>query len=514
MARRWKGAALAIPLALAQACMVGPNYKTPSAKVAEGWMAPPAAATPVVSQRPLNAMDAYWWKAFRDPVLDELVEAAFQNNLTLQIAGTRVLKARAELNYAIGNLFPQQQGLSGGIDYGGVGKPVATNVASDNVLFAATWEIDVWGKIRRGIEADEAAYLGTMASYDDALVTTIADVASSYVNLRTAEERIRVAARNVETQRESLRVATVQYDYGEKSELDVRQAEALLAQTEAQIPVLRNLARQAKNALAVLLGETPDAVEARLSVPAPIPVAPAEATVGIPRDLLRRRPDVRSAGLAAASQSALIGVAVANMYPAFSLSGSFGLSSSTMGQSTLLDMFTWPARVFQIGASFLWPIFNYGRLVNQVRVQDATFQGAVLNYQNVVLNAQREVENGLSAFATSREAMDRLQKASTSATRATYLSLLQYKAGETLYTTVVTAEQTQLAIQDSLASMKGNVALGLIAVYRALGGGWELRGDRDVVSDAVKAEMARRTSWGDMLEIQEHIPAVSPVEEP
>jgi NodT family efflux transporter outer membrane factor (OMF) lipoprotein len=505
----WAAAALAMPLAFATSCMVGPNYRTPKADVAEGWL--PA---PVAAPKPLNAVDAQWWRAFGDPVLDDLVETAFQNNLSLQIAGVRVLQARAQLNSAIGNLFPQQQGLSGAIVYGQVNKPVTVSRADDSVLFAASWEIDVWGKIRRGIESDQAAYLGTIASYDDALVTTIADVASTYVKLRTAEERIRVAARNVETQRESLRVATVQYGYGEKSELDVRQAEALLAQTEAQVPVLQNSARQAKDGLAVLLGETPAAVEKRLSRPGQIPGAPAEAAAGIPRDLLRRRPDVRAAGLAAASQSALIGVAVANMYPSFTLSGAFGFSSNNLGQSSLADMFTWPARVVQAGASFFFPILNYGRLVNQVRVQDAGFQAAVLNYQNVVLNAQREVEDGLSAFSTSRAAMERLARASSAATRATQLSLLQYKAGETPYTTVITSEQSQLAIEDSLATTRGNVALGLIAVYRALGGGWELRGERDVVSDEVKAEMARRTSWGDLLEISRHIPKESPVEDP
>ncbi len=504
-----KSLALALPLALSTACMVGPNYKTPKSDVAPQWIPSPAAAP-----RPLNAADAYWWKVFEDPVLDGLVEAAYQNNLTLQLAGVRVLQARAQLNKSIGNLFPQQQGLSGGISWNQVNAPVTVNRADDNLLFAASWEIDVWGKIRRGIESDRATYLGTVASYDDALVTLISDVASSYVNIRTAEERLRVAARNVETQKESLRVASVQFKYGETSELDVKQATTLLAQTRAQIPSLQNTLRQAKDGLAVLLGETPDAVDRRLTAAGSIPVAPEQAAVGIPKDLLRRRPDVRTAGLLAASQSALIGVAIAQMYPAFSLQGAFGFASTNLGQSSLSDMFTWQSRVAQAGASFFFPIFNYGRLVNQVRVQDAQFQEAVLNYQNTVLKAQQEVEDGLSAFATSREALTSLEEAATAAVRTTQLSILQYKAGETTYTTVLTSEQSELAVEDSVASTKGNVALGLISVYRALGGGWELRGDRDVVSDEVKAEMERRTNWGDLLEAEHHMPKESPVEEP
>jgi len=236
--------------------------------------------------------------------------------------------------------------------------------------------------------------------------------------------------------------------------------------------------------------------------------------VGIPRDLLRRRPDVRAAGLTAASQSELIGVAVAQMYPSFSLAGAFGVSSTTLGASSLADMFTWQRRVAQAGASFFFPIFNYGRLVNQVRVQDAVFEQAVLNYQNTVLTAQQEVEDGLSAFGTSRAALAELETAAEAAARSTKLSILQYKAGEVDYTTVVTSEQSQLSIEDSVASTRGNVALGLIAIYRALGGGWEIREGGDVISDEVKAEMARRTNWGKLLETARHIPKNSPEEEP
>ncbi len=501
--------ALALPIVGFAACMVGPNYQTPKSDVAAQWMPSPAA-----SPKPLNAADAYWWQVFHDPVLDGLIESAYQNNLTLQIAGVRVLRARAQLNKSIGDLFPQQQGLSGAVNWSQVNSPATLSRADDNLLFAASWEIDVWGKIRRNIQSDRALYLGTIVSYDDVLVTVIADVASSYVNVRTAEERLRVAARNVETQKESLRVASVQFKYGETSELDVKQAATLLAQTQAQIPTLQNTLRQAKDALAFLLGETPDAVDARLGGPGQIPVGPAEASAGIPKDLLRRRPDVRAAGLAAASQSALIGVAIAQMYPAFSLAGAFGFASDNLGANSLSDMFLWQSRVAQAGASFFFPIFNYGRLVSQVRVQDAQFQEAVLNYQNTVLAAQREVEDGLSAFFTAQEALANLRAAAAAAVRSTQLSLLQYKAGETNYTTVLSSEQSQLAIEDSAASTQGSVALGLIGVYRALGGGWELGDGHDVVSDEVKAEMARRTNWGDMLEMAQHMPKTSPMEEP
>jgi outer membrane protein TolC len=288
----------------------------------------------------------------------------------------------------------------------------------------------------------------------------------------------------------------------------------LVGQTQAQIPPLQNTLRQSEDALALLLGETPVSIDQRLAGEGKIPEAPAQANIGIPRDLLRRRPDVRAAGYAAASQSALIGVAVAAMYPSFSLTGVFGFAASNLGSGSLSDMFLWQSRVASAGGSFFFPIFNYGRLTNQVRVQDAQFQEAVLNYQNTVLNAQKEVEDGLSAFETAREAETNLETASGAAARSTELSILQYKSGEVNYTTVLTSEQSELTIEDALASTRGNVVLGLISIYRALGGGWEIRGDQDVVSDEVKAEMSRRTDWGRMLEVAQHLPAAPPVEEP
>ncbi len=243
-------------------------------------------------------------------------------------------------------------------------------------------------------------------------------------------------------------------------------------------------------------------------------MATSAVAAGIPRDLLRRRPDVRAAGLNAAAQSALIGVSKANMYPALSLSGVFGFSSNNEGRNSLADIFMWQGKAAQAGASLVWPVFNYGRLINQVRVQDASFQQAVLNYQNTVLTAQQEVENGLSAFYTEMQALGNLSTAATAARRSTELSLNQYRAGEADYTTMLSTEQAQLSVEDSVATSQGNVALGLISIYRALGGGWEMRAGRDVISDEVKAEMGRRTNWGKMLKPEQHLPKVSPVEEP
>jgi NodT family efflux transporter outer membrane factor (OMF) lipoprotein len=499
--------------ALTTSCEVGPNYTTPKANVAGQWLENSA-----VTNRPPGDAEVYWWRNFNDPALNQLITNAFRQNLSLQVAGARILETRARLNKSIGNLFPQQQGVSGQLNYmrlddGLISEipGITPNYLSDQALFAATWEIDFWGKYRRGIESDRATFLGSVASYDDALVTLIADVASTYINIRTLQERLQVATRNLATQQESLRIASARFTAGETAELDVQQANAQVAQTEAQIPLLNEALSQYQNGLAVLLGERPDEVDRQLTGPARIPVAPTTVAVGIPRDLLRRRPDVRAAGLQAASASALIGVARANLYPALSLSGEFGFSANNEFNNSLSDLFNWQSRALNAGAGLVLPIFNYGRLMNQVRVQDAQFQQAVLNYRNTVLAAQQEVENGLASFADEQRALISLNRAADSARRSTELAMIQYKGGQTDYTTVLTAEQQELGVENAVASTKGNVALGLIAVYRALGGGWEVRGDNDVISDAVKAEMARRTDWGRMLAPSHHLPAASPV---
>lgn len=499
---------------LAVSCKVGPDYSIPTSRVASQWL-----GSTGVASKTHRAAEESWWRSFNDPVLDRLVDSAFRDNLTLQVAGLRILEARAQLNRSIGNLFPQQQALTGQLDYNRLNDGVVTAIPgikrdylSDQVLFAASWEMDFWGKYRRAIESERASYQGAIADYDNALVTLIADVASSYVNIRTLEERLGVARKNLGLQQESLRIARVQFGAGETSERDVQQATTQLGQTEAQIPRFEESLRQTKNGLAVLLGRTPGEVDRQVAGPNRIPAAPASVVAGIPKDLLRRRPDVRAAGLAAASKSALIGVAEAAMYPSFSLTGEFGAAGNNEGSHSLADIFNWESRALGAGAGFVFPILNYGRLINQVRVQDAQFQAAVLRYQNTVLSAQREVEDGLAAFANQQRAVTALSRAAAAAGRSAELAVIQYKGGQTDFTTVVSAQQNELAVDDSLASTRGNVVLGFIAVYRALGGGWQIRRGHDVISDEVKTGLAGRTHWGRMLEPAHHLPPDPPAQ--
>ncbi|MFZ4774051.1 MAG: efflux transporter outer membrane subunit [Terrimicrobiaceae bacterium] len=526
-----------LAIAFLPSCMVGPNYVVPRAVVEDQWVERRA-----VSGKPYGEPEIFWWRNFHDSTLTRLVELAYANNLTLQSAGVRILQVRAELNRSIGNLFPQQQGVSGGLNYayippstGGsssVGstspvlnalaqninqqKPdfsIGPNLLTNQSLFSASWEIDFWGKFRRQIESDKAKYLSTVAAYDDALVTLIGDVATTYINIRTVQRQIAITQQNIELQKESFRIAQVRYQSGETSELDPSQAQTQLLQTQAQIPSLESSLRQLKNSLAVLIGQTPNTVDAIVKT-GEIPQPPAKMVAGIPKDLLRRRPDVRQAGLNAAAKSALIGVQVANLLPAFSLSGTFGSSSSNIGAQQLIDIFNWQNAIVNAGGNIAMPVLNYGRLINQVRQQDAAFQEAALNYQNTVLTAQKDVENGLTQFYNGRASMAFLAQAVKSARTSTTLAISRYKAGQSDYTTVLSAEQAQLSVELNYANAQSGTVTGVVNTYRSLGGGWQIRNGGDVISDAVKKQMAERTNWGRMLKPQNHLPVIPPEDRP
>lgn len=493
-----------VPLA---GCKVGPDFLRPATVTEDQWI---GLASPSTS--PADTAD--WWKVFNDATLNTLIDEAWRNNLSLQQAGAHVLQAQAQLNVAIGELFPQQQAVGGSLTYQRQSRDnlsipgLNPNVRSSQIGLSASWELDFWGKYRRGIESDRAAMLASVAAYDNALVSLTASVANAYFNIRTLQQRVQVANDNLKTQQESLRIARAQFENGETSLLDVQQATTQLAETQSQIPGLQSAQRKAADALAVLLGTTPDQVDGKLGTDTTIATAPADVVIGMPKDLLRRRPDVRQAELTAAAQSAGIGVAKANLYPSFSLGGSFGWGASSIAGGQVTNLFKWDDRNVSVGPSFVFPIFNYGRIVNSVRVQDAAFQQAVLNYQNTVLTAQQEVEDSRAAFSAAQSSLGTLNDAAVSARKTTELAIIRYKEGAADYTTVLSAEQAQLRIEDALASGRGNVPLALVGIYRALGGGWQLREGHDLVSDDVKKQMRDRTRWGSIPDSGHELPAV------
>jgi NodT family efflux transporter outer membrane factor (OMF) lipoprotein len=504
-------------LLLAGCMKIGPDFVRPDAPhLSANWL--DAQDSRVTNQ---SADYRQWWQAFNDPTLDRLIDTAHQQNLSLRIAGLRVLEARAQLGIAVGKLFPQTQQLFGTLEYNRVSERSFQLGALNNQRYEqseigilASWEIDFWGKFRRNIESADANWMATLADYDSALVSLTADVASLYVIIRTLEKRIHITSQNIETQKESLRIAEARFHGGTTSQRDVEQAKTQLASTQASIPVLESQLRQAKNGLSVLLGLPPGDLPSLLS-PAPgIPVPPSQVAVGIPADLLRRRPDIRSAEYQAASQSAQIGVAKADLLPAFSLSGTFGFLASNVGKSALGDMFQWGSRTYVWGPVGQWNILNYGKLANNVRVQDARFQQLLVAYQNTVLKAQKEVEDALSGFLRAHERAGFLAESSLAARQSVDLATAQYQVGIVDYTAVLTAQQSLLDEQDNLATALGDVSRNLAEVYRALGGGWQIREGMDLVPSDVKETMAQRTNWGNLLSPAVYIPPDQAAGEP
>jgi NodT family efflux transporter outer membrane factor (OMF) lipoprotein len=455
---------------------VGPNYQRPPAPLAPAWI---DAADPQVKSVPADY--SAWWTVFGDPVLDDLVRTAYAQNVSLRVAATRVLEARAQRAIAVGNLFPQSQTASGSYTR----NAVSATVANTPLAFGlgqqffddwktglnASWEIDFWGKIRRRIESTEDLVESSVDDYDNVMVTLIGDLATAYVQYRILEQQIVYTRENVRIQRDSLRIATARWKAGQTSQLGVAQASSLLEQIEATIPVLESQLRHANNQLCVLLGMPPTELAARLGPRDPIvPRSPAEAVVGIPADLIRRRPDLRAAERQIAAQNAQVGVAEADWYPAFSINGAIGYESQDLAKLFEPKSFTG-----QIGPSFQWNILNYGRILNNVRLQDFKTQELVAVYQQNVLAAAQEVENGIVSFLNSQREAARFADSVKDAALAVRLASANFEAGTIDYTAVFVAQQFLVQQQNAYAQAQGDIALGLIQVYRALGGGWELR---------------------------------------
>lgn len=496
---------------------VGPDFVRPKTTVSPEWLE--ARDKRVKTEAPQYRA---WWHVFNDPLLDRIIERAYRENLSLQVAGVRVLEARAQLGIAVGNFYPQTQQASGSITFNRSSEESSLSAFSsqaassrrtagqakpqfsyweDQLNTNVAWELDFWGKFRRAIESADAGLMAAVADYDSALVSLTADSANSYVQICILKRRLDIAKENVKTQKGSLKIAQARYQGGVTTERDVEQAKAALFNTEATVPTLEAQLRQAKNALGVLLALPPGKLEETLdSIPARIPAPPLDVAVGIPADLLRRRPDIRSAELQAAAQCAQIGVAKAELLPSFSLTGSIGLLSTNVGKASLADIFSTKAlTASSIGPSFQWNFLNYGRLTNNVRVQDARFQELLVSYKNTVIKAQQEVEDSLAAFLRAQENAESLAKSASSAKHSLDLAFVQYQQGVTDFTTVLTAQQTLLTAQDSFASALGSISTNLIGIYRALGGGWEIRDHQDLLRPEVKEAMARRTNWGELL---------------
>lgn len=486
-------------LNLSGCMMLGPDFETPSGKTPSAW----SEADSDLFMKATEADTIGWWSSFNDPALDRLIELFSEQNLTLQSAALRIIEARARLALVQGYIYPQSQAASGSLLTIGDEQTATTVDRYYNAAFVGFdvgWEMDFWGKYRRSIESADANLLATIADYEDILVSLTAETARTYVTIRTLQERIALGMKNADLQQDSLDLVKLQFDAGVVTELDVLQAKTLLSATQAAIPNLEAALANAKNGLAVLVGVLPEEVETLLTPEGAIPQVSNQVSVAMPAELLRRRPDVRRSEMQAAAQSAQIGIAQSELYPSFSLIGSIGWSASDIADGSLGDIFESNSFSYTFGPTFSWNLFNYGRLKNEVRVQDARYQQTILNYQNTVLNAAREAEDAMKNLVQAYKEAEYLETGVNSSERSAELSTLQYKEGFIDYQRVLDSIRSLTTRQDLYAQVQGKIATNVIALYKAFGGGWQIDYEKDLrIPEIMIRDMEERTDWNNYL---------------
>jgi len=457
---------------------VGPDYCPPSAEVKEVWIDSNEPGVKVNG----DVNYAQWWTVFNDPTLNELVYTAYEENLPLKIAAWRIMEARYQLGVARGYLWPQEQQAVGAFSRNQMSKEAypmpkfsqipGFKMSYDDWVagFNLAWELDFWGRFRRMIESAEANVQAQEEDYNAALVLLQAEVATTYIQLRELDERLELARKNVALQKDTLAIAKARFEQGVVSQLDVHQAQAILSNTESMIPMLEAMRRVAENRLCTLLGQPPQDLDPVLGPGGKIPDVPPEVVVGIPADLLRRRPDVRRAERLAAAQCARIGIAEAEFYPHIAITGQLAYQAENFS-----DLFGGRAFTGMIGPGFRWNILNYGRIRNSVLMEDARFRQAILGYQETVLRAAEEAEDMITAYLMEQRRLRALEQATEATAQASQLAVAQYQQGLIDFQRVIDSQRALVQQQDALAESRGKVALNLIGVYKALGGGWEMR---------------------------------------
>jgi NodT family efflux transporter outer membrane factor (OMF) lipoprotein len=476
--------------------MVGPDYQRPETKVPENWNGQEVVTKDTPSKTDTNPAELVaWWSNFKDPTLSSLVEMAVRANLDLRLAEARIRQARASLGVAGGALWPEVDatafyershnpivsvgpsgtgspaGGTGGSSGGGVSEGVS--VAPFRELFQvgldASWEIDIFGGTRRNIEAAGADLRASVEDRRDVLVTLVGDVGNNYLSLRGFQQQLVVTRKNLEAQKKTADIIRRRFDAGFVGRLDVANADAQVATTASTLPIFESAARAAIYSLGVLLGREPAALEKDLIKTGPIPPTPPEVPVGLPSDLIRRRPDLRRSEAQLHAATARIGVATADLFPKFNLTGTFGVSSSDLTKfGNIANNKFW-----SFGPSVTWPIFAGGRLWWNVKVQDALAEQALLTYQKTVLTALKEVETALVAYAKEQERRQALAVAVANNRQAVDLAMKLYIAGKTDFLNVTTAQRNLFVNEDLLVQSIRAVDTDLIALYKALGGGWE-----------------------------------------
>ncbi|MGH8022891.1 MAG: efflux transporter outer membrane subunit [Limisphaerales bacterium] len=465
--------ALSILLALLAGCAVGPNYHPPKMSAPAQWTSRLSGGE---TNAPVNL--ATWWKSFGDTNLDSFIVTAMQSNLTLRVAEARVREARFEKAVVSGGLWPSA-GASAGYSrnryganefppLGGFNIPLDYNLY--NADFDAAWELDIFGGTRRAVESAGARVGAAEFGERDVLVSLLAEVARDYIKARAFQRRLGIVRDNIRVEKQVLGLTTNRFANGLGSDLDVQQARALLNATEAQAPTLQTGFDESVFDLAVLLGQAPGALMERMSASAPVPLTPPRVPVGLPSDLLQRRPDVRQAERQLAAATAQIGVAKADLFPKFSLTGLAGMQSVSAG-----DWFDYGSRYWQAGPTIQWKLFQAGSIVANVHVQNARQEEALNHYQQTVLIALEDAENALTAYAREQVRRRSLAKSADADRQALSLSTQLYKSGLVDFLRVLDSETALYSAQDALAQSDQAVAMDLVQLYKALGGGWQAR---------------------------------------
>ncbi|HHE75066.1 MAG TPA: efflux transporter outer membrane subunit [Desulfobacteraceae bacterium] len=454
-------------LIMAGCSAVGPDYTRVKPDAPDEWHAELQGG--LTTDLPKPETLAYWWRALNDTKLSSLEERAVKGNLDLKKSLSRIREARALRGISKANLFPTLDASASSTNYRSSQSGWSTK--EDKLYsagFDAGWELDIFGGVRRSVEAAQADLEATQEDLYDVLVSLLAEVALNYVEVRTYQARLFVAYANIKTQQETYELNRSRYEAGIIDELPVQESLRILESSRSQIPSLKTGLEAAKNRLAVLLGESPGALHRELDERRPIPVLPVTVAVGVPAETLRHRPDIRRAERNLAAQTARIGVATADLYPKFRLIGNIGLKSISTG-----NLFTAASRTWSISPGVSWNIFHGGSIRQNIKVQSARQEQALIQYESAVLNAQEEVENVLVAYAKEQIRRESLAKAATAAQRAAIVAQNQYQAGLVDFNNVLDAQRALLILQDQLDQSNGAVTTNLVRLYKALGGGWK-----------------------------------------
>jgi len=462
----------------AAGCMVGPDYHRPDVAAPGSFgelapTAPPKGRSDAVA----GGAPTAWWTSFDDRLLTSLIERTVEENLTLKQAEARVREARASRRITAGDLWPQV-GASGsyarehssknGTSLSFGGKTINFFQAG----FDANWEVDVFGGIRRSVEAAEATVEAAIEDRNAVLVSLMAEVGFDYVTYRSLQQRVALANQNLAAQQGTLDLTRRLFNAGLAPELDVQRAAAQVATTASAIPLLQQQAAQAMHALGILIGQPPMTLRQELEAVGPIPKPPGQVAVGLPSELLLRRPDVARSERQLAAQTAAIGVATRDLFPRFFITGVADLQSIRAS-----DFFDWESRALSIGPSVTWPVFTGGKIRGNIELQTAAQQELLAAYQAVVLQAFQDVEDALVAFSNEQATRAQLEDAVRANQRAAELARNLYAQGLTDFLTVLVAEESVFTSQDDLAQTERDVALQLVALYKAVGGGWEMAAD-------------------------------------